>query len=85
MIRVNKHLSTEYDVIKEASLVKQLVHPFPLRLWYLYRKQTLSVSNAVLQCGVESIHPLLNKIFESSDVHNLHMGSADNATQLDSF
>ena len=30
MIRVNKHLSTEYDVIKEASLVKQLVHPcFP--------------------------------------------------------
>ena len=29
--------------------------------------------------------PLLNKIFESSDVHNLHMGSADNTTQLDSF
>lgn len=26
----NKHLSTEFDVIKEASLVKQLVHPcFP--------------------------------------------------------
>lgn len=83
----NKHLSTEFDVIKEASLVKQLVHPcFP----FVYgicteSKPFLFVSKAVLQCGVESIHPLLNKIFEGSDVHNLHMGSTDNATQLDSF
>ena len=55
----NKHLSSQFDVIKETSLIKQLDHPcFPFAgLWYLHREQTISVSIAVLQCGRQTIHP----------------------------
>ena len=52
----NQHLSSKFDVTKEALLLKQLDHPC-FHFVYGISVERKPVSSSVLQCGRQSIHP----------------------------